>query len=313
MWRAPLRGFFLVLVVAGVAVLSLALWARTTVYDEDQFVAVVGGLSTDPAVQAVAVDRVMTEIDQQIAQRTATQGLSPAVTITYQMFRPQIQQGIVAALESPTYKPYWIQALRELHGPLTDLLKGNQTPTLKQTGNQVQVNLYSAYELAQANLPPQVLRLLDQLEISSDSLWVTVLEGDQLARIQQYVRIFNRALGVGIIVSVLSAMGYVVLSSRKLRAIAWLLLAVGVGLAIQRYALEIGKQQLVESLTDATERNAAQVFYDTLVGELRQIEFYALVVAIGAAVSIYLADRFIVQKKLRENDRAVALDSPAVQ
>src|SRR3954447_7202734 len=101
MWKAPLRGFFLVLVVAGVAILSLALWARYTVYDEDQFVSVVGGLSTDPAVQAVAVDRMMTEIDQQITTQTAAQGLSPTVAITYQMFRPQIEQSIVTALNSP--------------------------------------------------------------------------------------------------------------------------------------------------------------------------------------------------------------------
>ena len=61
MWKAPLRGLLLVLVVAGVAMLSLGLWARHTVYDENRFVAVVGGLSADPDVQAVAVDLVMGE------------------------------------------------------------------------------------------------------------------------------------------------------------------------------------------------------------------------------------------------------------
>lgn len=304
MWKAPLRGFLLVLVVAGVAVLSLALWARYTVYDQDQFVSVVGGLSTDPAIQQVAVARLMTEIDNQVATQTAAQGLSPTVSITYQMFRPQIQQGIIQALNSPAYKPYWIAALKQLHGPLTDLLKGNDTPYLKQTGNQVQVNLYTAYELAQQNLPPQALQLLQQVNISSDNLWVTVLEGDQLARVQRYVKLFNRTLALAIIVLVLSAIGYVLLSSRKLRAVGWLLLAIGVGLLIQRFALEYGKRQLVEALKDTSERSAAQVFYDTLVGDLRQFELYALIVAIGVAVAIFLVDYFMVQKKLQEVDAA---------
>jgi hypothetical protein len=304
MWKAPLRGFLLVLVVAGVAVLSLALWARYTVYDQDQFVSVVGGLSTDPAIQQVAVARLMTEIDNQVATQTAAQGLSPTVSITYQMFRPQIQQGIITALNPPAYKPYWIAALKQLHGPLTDLLKGNDTPYLKQTGNQVQVNLYTAYELAQQNLPPQALQLLQQVNISSDNLWVTVLEGDQLARVQRYVKLFNRTLALAIIVSVLSAIGYVLLSSRKLRAVGWLLLAIGVGLLIQRFALEYGKRQLVEALKDTSERSAAQVFYDTLVGDLRQFELYALIVAIGVAVAIFLVDYFMVQKKLQEVDAA---------
>ena len=305
MWKAPLRGFLLVLGVAGVAVLSLALWARYTVYDQDQFVSVVGGLSTDPAIQQVAVARLMTEIDNQVATQSAAQGLSPTVSITYQMFRPQIEQGIIQALNSPAYKPYWIAALQQLHGPLTDLLKGNDTPYLKQTGNQVQVNLYTAYELAQQNLPPQALQLLDQVNISSDNLWVTVLEGDQLARVQRYVKLFNRTLALAIIVSVLSAIGYVLLSSRKLRAMGWLLLSIGVGLLIQRFALEYGKRQLVEALKDSNERNAAQVFYDTLVGDLRSFELYALIVAIGVAVAIFLVDYFMVQKKLQEVDAAV--------
>jgi len=313
MWRAPLRGFFLVLVVAGVAILSLALWARNTVYDENQFVAVVGGLSTDPAVQSVAVEQIMTELDRQIAERSATQGLSPTITITYQMFRSQIESGLVSALQSPAYQPYWIESLRQLHGPLTDLLQGNSTPYLKQTGNQVQVNLYSLYALAQQNLPSQALQLLDQIDISSDSLWITVLEGDQLAQVQRYVRLFNSTLALGIIVSVLAAVGYVLLSNRKLRAVTWLALAIAVGLALQRYALELGRRQLVDALRDGNERSAAQVFYDTLVDDLRQFELYALIVAVAVAVAIYLADRFLVQKKLREEDRAVALESPAIQ
>lgn len=306
MWRAPLRGFLLVLVVAGVALLSLGLWARNTVYDEDHFVAVVGGLSTDPAVQAVAVDQVMIEIDRQIAQRSATQGLSPTVAIAYQMFRPQIEQGIVSALASPAYKPYWEQALREVHGPLTNLLKGNDTPMLKQTDDQVQVNLFGAYQLAQQNLPPQALQLLDQLSISPDSMWITFLKADQLTALQRYVRLFNGTLALGIVLSLLSAIGYVLLSNRKLRAVAWLVLAIGVGLAIQRFALELGRQQLVNALEDADERKAAQVFYDTLVEGLRRLELYALIVAIGAAVVIYLVDRYLMQKKLRELDTETA-------
>lgn len=305
MWKAPLRGFLLVLMTAGVVLLSLGLWARHTVYNEDRFVAVVGGLSTDPAVQAVAVDRVMTEIDTQIATQTAAQGLSPAIGITYQMFRPQIEQGVVNALNSPQYKPYWNQALRELHGPLTALLKGNQTPYLKQTGNQVQVNLYSAYELAQQNLGPQVVQLLDSLNLTKDSLWITVLEGDTLAQIQDYVRLFNRILAVGIIVSVLAGVGYVLLSTRKLRALVWLMLAVGIGLILQRAALELGKRQLVESLDDSKQQGAAQIFYDTLLGDLRRFELYALIVAIVAAVVIFLVDRYMIQKSLQESNAVI--------
>ena len=201
--------------------------------------------------------------------------------MTYEMFRPQIETGITEALQSPGFQPIWIQALRELHGPLTDLLKGNDTPYLKQTGNQVQVNLFPIYEQAKTQLEAQGITLLDQLNLTRDNLWITLLEGDTLVQVQDYVRLFNEMLAIGIIVSVLAGVGYVLLSSRKLRAMAWLLLAIAVGWLIQRLALEVGRRQLVDAMDQPNQRDAAQRFYDTLVGDLRTFELWALIAAVG--------------------------------
>lgn len=305
MWRAPLRGFMLVLVVAGVAVLSIGLWARFMVYDEDQFVSVVGGLSTDPVIQEVAVHRTMTEIDRQIEEKTATQALNPSISITYEIFRPQIESGLISALQSPQWHPIWIQALHEIHGPLTDLLKGNSTPNLKQADNKVQINLFPYYEQAETQLRAQGITLLDQINLTRDDLWVTLLEGDTLAQIQEYVSLFNGILAIGIIVSVLAGIAYVLLSSRKLRAMVWLLLAIAVGWLIQRFGLELGRQQLVEALSDENQRNAAKLFYDTLVGDLRTFGFWALIVASLVAIGIFIFDMFCMQKRMKAPDAAV--------
>lgn len=305
MWKAPLRGFLLVLVVAGVAILSLGLWARYTIYDQDQFVHVVGGLSTDPTVQQVVIARTMDEIDRQVEVRTGSQALSPTISITYQMFRPQIETGITDALQSPGFQPIWIKALREVHGPLTDLLKGQSTPYLKQTDNQVQINLFPIYEQAETQLEAQGITLLDQLDLTRENLWITLVKGDTLVQIQDYVRLFNEILAVGIIVSVLAGVGYVLLSSRKLRAMAWLLLAIAAGWFIQRLALELGQRQLVDAMEHPNQRHVAQRFYDTLVGDLRSFEFWALIVAVGAGVAIFLFDRYYMQKKTNEPDAAI--------
>jgi hypothetical protein len=305
MWKAPLRGFLLVLVVAGVALLSLGLWARYTIYDQDQFVEVVSGLSSDPVVQQVAIERTMAAIDQQIEERSANQALSPTIAFTYEMFRPEIEAGITQALQSPQWQPIWIQALREVHGPLTDLLKGHDTPYLVQTDNEVQINLFPLYEQAKTQLDAQGITLLDQLALTRDDLWISLLKGDTLIQVQDYVRLFNRLLAVGIIVSVLAAVGYVLLSNRKLRAMVWLLLAIGLGWLIQRIGLELGKRQLVEALETENERDAAQRFYDTLVGDLRDFELWALIVAAVVAVAIFIFDRYYMQKKVNEPEAAI--------
>ena len=87
-------------------------------------------------------------------------------------------------------------------------------------------------------------------------------------------------------------------------AMAWLVLAIGVGWLIQRVALEIGKRQLVDELDTGSERGAAQRFYDTLLGDLRTFELWALIAAVVAAAGIYLFDRFYMQKKVKEIDAA---------
>ncbi len=305
MWKAPLRGFLLVLVVAGVAILSLGLWARVTIYDQNQFVQLADNLASDPTIQQVVVERTMSSIDREIAVRNANQALSPTVAITYQMFKPQIESGVTTALESPQFQQIWDRAMRELHGPLTDLLKGNDTQHLQQSGNQIQINLFPIYEQAKAQLESQGITLLDQLNLTQGDLSITLLEADRLVKVQEYVRLFNRMLAVGIIVSVLAGIGYVLLSSRKLRAMAWLLLAIGLGWLIQRFALQIGSQQLVDSLKDPNQRDAAEIFYDTLVGDLRSFELWALIVAVAVGVAIFLFDRYYMQKKINEPEVAI--------
>ena len=147
--------------------------------------------------------------------------------------------------------------------------------------------------------------MLDQLALTRDDLWISLLKGDTLVEIQDYVKLFNEILAVGIIVSVLAGIGYVLLSSRKLRAMAWLLLAIGAGWLIQRIALEIGRRQLVDALQDGNQQDAAQRFYDTLVGDLRSFEVWALIAAVVVAVAIYVFDRFYMQKKVNEPDAAI--------
>ena len=58
-------------------------------------------------------------------------------------------------------------------------------------------------------------------------------------------------------------------------------------------------QQLVDSLDGQNEQDAAQRFYDTLVGDLRTFEVWALIAAVVVAVVIYLFDHFYMQPKSR--------------
>ena len=65
------------------------------------------------------------------------------------------------------------------------------------------------------------------------------------------------------------------------------------------------RQQLVEALDDVNQRNAAELFYDTLVDDLSDFGLWALIVAAIAAVAIYLFDHFYMQKKVNEPDTAI--------
>src|SRR5213593_730172 len=149
--RARLRRVFtvvfIVLAVVAASAVTPAVWARRTVYNTDRWVAVVGPLAADPAVQqALATkltDSVFMALDVQSRVQTSLTDAAPRlafivgpVTSAVQGF---VQDQVQKIIAGPQFQTFWNEAIRALHPQVVAILNGS-SDVLQVQGNQVVFN-----------------------------------------------------------------------------------------------------------------------------------------------------------------------------
>ena len=149
--RARLRKVFaVVFIVLAVLAFSAAtpgVWARRTVYDSDRYLAVVGPLASDPAIQEALARQltqaVFTAVDVQakvqaaLAQRAPKLGfVAGPLTSSLQGFVQDQAQKVIA---SDQFQRFWLSANETLQKQVVAVLDGNSA-VLTVQGNQVVFN-----------------------------------------------------------------------------------------------------------------------------------------------------------------------------
>src|SRR5262245_58389698 len=148
--RRTRRIFAVVFVVIAVIWASAAtpgLWARRTVYDTNRWVAVVGPLASDPAIQQALATKLTTSVfdalDVQSKVQAALQDAAPRlefiagpITNGVQGF---VQDQVLKIVSSSQFQQFWTQTIQALHPQVIAVLNGT-SEIIQQQGNQVVFN-----------------------------------------------------------------------------------------------------------------------------------------------------------------------------
>ena len=122
-----------------------ATWAHRTVVNTDAYVATVGPIVADPAVQAAVSREVTNEMyatlnpQQVIADALPPKAAALAGPLSNGV-KGYLQQGINKILASPRFQQLWIAANRFSHAQLISVLNGDST-AVRTTNGQVVLNL----------------------------------------------------------------------------------------------------------------------------------------------------------------------------
>ena len=138
---------FVVLAVLAASAMTPGVWARRTIYNTDRYVATVGPLASDPAIQEALARQltasVFTELDIQtkleaaIAERAPKLGfIAGSITSSLQGF---VQDQVQKILASDRFRQTWIAANTVLQRQLVAVLDGSHD-VLTVQGNQVVFN-----------------------------------------------------------------------------------------------------------------------------------------------------------------------------
>jgi hypothetical protein len=322
--RARLRKVFaVVFIVIAVLAFSAAtpgLWARRTVYNTDRYLAVVGPLASDPAIQEALARQltqaVFTATDVQAKVQAAIAERAPKLafaagplTSSLQGF---VQDQVQQVIASERFQQFWVSANKILQKQVVAVLDGN-SDVLTVQGNQVVFNylplLNDALEQLSGTLSAILNRQITLPTITADTVpseavaslqtalgvtlpstfgSVTLFQSDELTSVQDAVSIFNKTMILAIVLFILGVALALVLSTNRRRTLLQLLTALIVVAVLER-RFAIAQASNVVSMAKPENQAAVQAiigaFLSSLLLATKRILWVLFLVLVVAVVT----------------------------
>ena len=322
--RARLRKVFaVVFIVIAVLAFSAAtpgVWARRTVYNSNRYLAVVGPLASDPAIQEALARQltlaVFTATDVQAKVQAAIAERAPKLafiagplTSSLQGF---VQDQAQKVLASDQFQQFWVNANTLLQHQVVAVLDGS-SDVLQVQGNQVVFNylplLNQALEQLSGTLSAILNRPITLPTITADTVpseaiaslqtalgvtlppnfgSVTLFQGDELTSVQDAVSTFNKILILAIVLFIIGAALALILSTNRRRTLLQLLTALIVVVVLER-RFAIAEANNVVSMAKPENQAAVQAiigaFLSSLLLATKRILWVLFVVLIVAVVT----------------------------
>jgi ABC-type multidrug transport system fused ATPase/permease subunit len=325
--RRRLAGLFVFLTVLSLVVTVVGAWARAVALDTDRFVATVGPVIDEPAVQqALSVrltDRVMEGLQVEDRVATALSGLDTGdLPVSPALLAAPITEGIRTALlkrteqalASDAVRALWYDVLARAHEQAIALLRGESTNATIE-GDAVYINLLPFINDALASLEQQLSeifnRTIDVPRITADNVTqgvglleqqfgvdlpddfgqIKVFESDALPAAQAAVAAMDRLIYALVALTLVLAIVALVLSPRRLRTVLWLGLGAALGLiVVRRLALRLD-DAIVERVSGETNQAAVGAVTSDVFQDLRNFTTLMLIAAIVVGIGAYVAGR----------------------
>jgi hypothetical protein len=278
-WRAALRRtamvFLLVLGCGLAAASAVAIWARVTVLNTDNYVQTMAPIAESPAVQNAVADKIDTAVTSQVDFDALARQVLPDRA---DLLAPAIANGVQSVIRSRVedfvhsdrFPALWNAANRRVHESVVGLLTTGQSKRLELEGNTVYLDLGAVVDRVRERLRERGLtRVANAIPASVDGR-VALLSSDAFAQGQGAIdRLERWSIGLPIL-SLLALAGYVWLCDSRRRG----LLRVGLGLALTGLLLltvvVIGRSLYLDAIDQQVlPRQAAADIFDALIGSLR--------------------------------------------
>jgi hypothetical protein len=311
---------FVVLAVLAATAVTPGLWARRTVYDTDRFVAVVGPLASDPAVQqALAANlttSVFTALDVQSKVASALQEAAPRlefiagpITSGVQGF---VQDQVQKIIASPQFQTFWTSTITRLQPQVIAVLNGT-SEVLQQQGDQVVFNylplLNDALSQMSGTLSGIIGRPITLPTITADTVpsqaitsletalgvdlpdtfgSVVLFQGNSLETIQNAASIFDTTLIAALVLFVVSVVLALVLSTNRRRTLLQLVTALIVVVVLERRFAIAETNHLIAMMKPENQAAGAAIvnaFLSSLLLATKRILWVLFVVLVVALLS----------------------------
>ena len=281
MWRRVLAGVTAVLAVIAVVAAVQALWLKTTLENEDQFVATFAPLPSDEAVAEALSIRVATEI---VVAQDVEGFVAETLPDELGLLTVPITEGITRVIataakeliQSDQFTTVWAASLRGSHILVSAVLSGNDRALEAQDGavainlDEIAAEVVNRVEATGLELPEA------NVELGS----VVIYQSDELATAQSAAQ-FMSAIGwfLPLLALVLLA-GAVWAASDRRRMVAILAFGSAIALLLSLAALRVSQNAILGDIESQLTRDAAQAVWDTTLARLTAGTWALIVLAL---------------------------------
>ena len=275
------RIFTPILVALSIVVFTVtvpAVWGARTVLNTDRYVATVGPLAEDPAVQesiatkltdqvfvALDVEEKLSEILGSIGERATV--LAAPLTIAVKGF---VQEQVLKVVQSDAFQTFWVAANRFVHTQVLAILRG-EGETVSVVEGKVLLNLLPLVNLALGSIDrvatdlvgrDVTLPTIEEGEVPSESITkleqalgvdlpdtygqIVVYDSEDLEALQQTLSTLERLLVLLLILIPVLAAASLLVSTRRRRTLIQLTAGAAVGLVVVRRIAIITRDSLFE-------------------------------------------------------------------
>ena len=314
-WRSIVATLLIVIGCILAPISVVAVWTKNLVTDTDRYVATVAPLASDPAIQSAIADRITTEIftkldvtgiTNQAVDALAERGLPPLVATQLHALSEPLSNGVESfvrtevgkVVASEAFANAWTTANRTAHQALVAALTGETREGITIENDTVSINLGPIIQEVKQRLIDRGFGLASRIPNVNPSF--VLVQSDYIAKARGAFNLLN-AIGnwLPVVALFFLAIGIYVAKGHR-RA----LVGVGLGLAGGMLVLGLGLALFRTIYLDALPlgvltRDAAAVFYDTLVRFLRLGLRSVLVFGLIIALAGFLTGRSITAVRAR--------------
>ena len=302
-WRTVVATLLIVVACVLAPLSVVAVWTRNQVTNTDRYVATVGPLASDPAIQQAIADQITTQVftyldvqglTTQAAEALAERGnLPPRLADQLQAFAVPIANGVQSftrdqvgkMVQSPAFANAWVQANRTAHAELVKALTGEGTGAVTVENDTVSLNMAVLIQTVKQQLLASGFTLAERIPEVQASF--VLFQSKDITRVRAGFNLLN-TLGIWlpIITLILLIIGVYVAKDHR-RALTGAAVGVAVSMVVLALALAVFRSIYLDAVpASVLPHDAAAVLYDTIVRflrlGLRTILVLSLVVAGGA-------------------------------
>jgi uncharacterized membrane protein YqjE len=289
-WRKTIVAVAIVLAIVSIVASISAVWAKTTLQDEDQFVATLEPLPKDEAVAtAISVTVADGVIEAVGVEAWVTEKLPTELEFVAAPLTDAINGFVATAaadvIGSDAFTSVWSTTVRATHKAASAVISGNDR-VLEAEGGTVSVNLDEIAGVVVERVEAAGLDVPDtDLELGS----IVLYEDEQLAAVQSLAKAIDT---IGWFLPVLALLFIVVAIavSRNRRGTAAVLgFGTFIGTALGLISLRLGRNYVVDAIEDATKQDAAGAIWDVLLDRLYQMMWATLILTLIVGIVAWFA------------------------